>query len=31
VRCQTDGTSCFAATLDEHNKNVTLARQNGAF
>lgn len=31
VRCQTDGTSCFAATLDEHNANVTLARQNGAF
>jgi peptidoglycan lytic transglycosylase G len=31
VRCQTDGTSCFAATLDEHNRNVALARQNGAF
>jgi UPF0755 protein len=31
VRCQTDGTSCFATTLDEHNKNVALARQNGAF
>jgi UPF0755 protein len=31
VRCQTDGTSCFATTLDEHNANVALARQNGAF
>jgi UPF0755 protein len=31
VRCRTDGTSCFAATLDEHNANVREARQNGAF
>ena len=31
VRCQTDGTSCFAETLDEHNANVRLARANGAF
>jgi UPF0755 protein len=31
VRCQTDGTSCFAETLDEHNANVRAARQNGAF
>jgi UPF0755 protein len=31
VRCQTDGTSCFAETLDEHNVNVRQARANGAF
>jgi UPF0755 protein len=31
VRCQTDGTSCFAVTLNEHFNNVNLARQNGAF
>lgn len=31
VRCQTDGTSCFAETLEEHNANVRAARQNGAF
>jgi UPF0755 protein len=31
VRCQTDGTSCFAETLDEHGANVRAARQNGAF
>ncbi|GAA2554633.1 endolytic transglycosylase MltG [Pseudonocardia hydrocarbonoxydans] len=31
VRCQTDGTSCFAETFDEHTANVTLARENGAF
>jgi peptidoglycan lytic transglycosylase G len=31
VRCQSDGTSCFGATLDEHNANVRAARQNGAF
>jgi UPF0755 protein len=31
VRCRTDGTSCFAETLEEHNANVREARQNGAF
>jgi UPF0755 protein len=31
VRCQSDGTSCFAVTLDEHGANVRAARQNGAF
>ncbi|MHA6615516.1 endolytic transglycosylase MltG [Pseudonocardia sp. DLS-67] len=31
VRCQTDGTSCFGATIEEHNDNVRAARQNGAF
>jgi UPF0755 protein len=31
VRCQSDGTSCFAETLDDHNANVRAARQNGAF
>jgi UPF0755 protein len=31
VRCQSDGTSCFAETIDEHNANVRAARQNGAF
>ncbi|WP_345607618.1 endolytic transglycosylase MltG [Pseudonocardia adelaidensis] len=31
VRCQTDGTSCFGATIEEHNANVRAARQNGAF
>jgi UPF0755 protein len=31
VRCQTDGTSCFAATFAEHTDNVELARANGAF
>ncbi|MDN5934322.1 MAG: endolytic transglycosylase MltG [Pseudonocardia sp.] len=31
VRCQTDGTSCFAETFPEHTANVALARQNGAF
>jgi UPF0755 protein len=30
VRCQTDGTSCFAETLDEHNANIALAVRNGA-
>jgi UPF0755 protein len=30
VRCQTDGTSCFAETLDEHNQNIALAVRNGA-
>lgn len=31
VRCQTDGTSCFAETFAEHGANVQLARDNGAF
>jgi UPF0755 protein len=31
VRCQTDGTSCFAETFPEHTANVQLARDNGAF
>jgi UPF0755 protein len=31
VRCQTDGTSCFAETFAEHDGNVALARANGAF
>ena len=31
VRCQTDGTSCFAETFAEHDDNVQLARANGAF
>jgi UPF0755 protein len=31
VRCQKDGTSCFAATFAEHAANVAEARANGAF
>ena len=31
VRCQTDGTSCFAETFAEHDANVAQARANGAF
>jgi UPF0755 protein len=31
VRCETDGRSCFAVDFAEHNQNVALARQNGAF
>jgi UPF0755 protein len=31
VRCQTDGTSCFATTFAEHTTNVQQARANGAF
>jgi UPF0755 protein len=31
VKCQKDGTSCFATTLAEHNKNVSDARARGAF
>ncbi|MFC4946413.1 endolytic transglycosylase MltG [Pseudonocardia sp. GCM10023141] len=30
VRCRTDGTSCFAQTLPEHQANVAMAEQNGA-
>ncbi|MCF7549194.1 endolytic transglycosylase MltG [Pseudonocardia sp. WMMC193] len=31
VRCQTDGTSCFATSLAEHQANVGRAIANGAF
>ncbi|GAA3006631.1 endolytic transglycosylase MltG [Actinokineospora diospyrosa] len=31
VRCQKDGTSCFANTLDEHNANIALAQRNEAY
>ncbi len=31
VRCQTDGTSCFAETFAEHQANIATARANGAF
>jgi UPF0755 protein len=31
VRCQSDGTSCFAETFAEHDANVSEARANGAF
>ena len=31
VRCRTDGTSCFATTLEEHNRNVEQAVASGAF
>ncbi len=31
VRCQSDGTSCFAETFAEHDANVREARANGAF
>lgn len=31
VRCEQDGTSCFAATFGEHAANVAKARANGAF
>jgi UPF0755 protein len=31
VRCRTDGSSCFAETLEQHNANVAEAVQNGAF
>ncbi|MCW2719763.1 endolytic transglycosylase MltG [Pseudonocardia sp.] len=30
VRCQKDGTSCFATTLAEHQANVAEAEKNGA-
>lgn len=30
VRCETDGTSCFATTLAEHEANITTAVRNGA-
>jgi UPF0755 protein len=31
VRCQKDGTSCFATSLAEHQANVGMAIRNGAF
>jgi UPF0755 protein len=31
VRCQPDGVSCFAVSLAEHQANVRLAIENGAF
>jgi UPF0755 protein len=31
VRCQTDGTSCFAVTIDEHQQNVVEAQNRGAY
>jgi len=31
VVCQKDRSSCFATNLADHNKNVTLAHQNGVF
>ncbi|MGI5130592.1 endolytic transglycosylase MltG [Pseudonocardia sp. CA-107938] len=31
VRCEKDGTSCFAKTLQEHQANVSAAVRNGAF
>jgi UPF0755 protein len=31
VRCQKDGASCFAVTSEEHDQNVDLAGQNGAY
>jgi UPF0755 protein len=31
VRCEKDGTSCFAETLSEHQNNVRRAQENGAY
>jgi UPF0755 protein len=31
VKCQKDGTSCFATTSDEHDANVDKATENGAW
>jgi UPF0755 protein len=31
VKCEKDGTSCFATTIDEHDANVTRATDNGAW
>jgi len=31
VRCQKDGTSCFAETAQQHEKNVKQAQDNGAY
>ncbi|TNC27020.1 endolytic transglycosylase MltG [Amycolatopsis alkalitolerans] len=31
VKCEKNGLSCFASTQAEHNQNVALARQRGAY
>ena len=31
VKCEKDGTSCFAVTNDEHNANRAKAQENGAY
>jgi peptidoglycan lytic transglycosylase G len=31
VRCQKDGTSCFADTIEQHQENVRQAQANGAY
>ncbi|MTD59263.1 endolytic transglycosylase MltG [Amycolatopsis sp. RM579] len=31
VKCEKNGLSCFAATASEHQQNIALARQRGAF
>lgn len=31
VRCQTDGTSCFATTQEQHDQNVVAAQERGAY
>lgn len=31
VKCEKNGLSCFAATIQEHNQNKDLARQRGAY
>jgi UPF0755 protein len=31
VKCQKDGTSCFAETIQQHNANVTKAKADGIF
>jgi UPF0755 protein len=31
VKCEKDGTSCFAKTNDEHNANRDRAQENGAY
>jgi UPF0755 protein len=31
VKCEKDGTSCFATTNDEHNRNRVLAQERGAY
>ncbi|MFC4857453.1 endolytic transglycosylase MltG [Actinophytocola glycyrrhizae] len=31
VKCEKDGTSCFAVTNDEHNANRVKAQENGAY
>jgi len=31
VKCEKDGTSCFATTNDEHNENRQKAQDNGAY